>query len=391
VKRWLAIWTLLLALLPGCSSGSTAAHPSPSSASGSGASPTPGAGTSGERLFAVLEPGGDFAQMRNDVVALVRPNGTAKARAVFNRRQLPRLRAALPVPQPEARVAEGKVFFADGTGAIRSLSVDGTITQITRFPLTDPQQTLSFAVSPDGSKLMGAVLQFPPFSSSLTPTPAANPSAGSFTLQLYTATPGSPATPVVQKSWSESNDVPRDVLAMVGWSRSAPLATVDTDLAIQQRTEGRQMFGHVAEIDKTGKPGLTVGGSDCRPWTVLPDETALCDDGGYQNVSVRSRGGDVVFQLPDPGSDQYLNLSLSPDGSRVAYESLTGRSFVLERDRNPVGLAAGFQPQGWLDSSTLIGLTAQGSGDLAMIKLNSPVRAQDLGFKGFFVGVVQGG
>jgi hypothetical protein len=54
-------------------------------------------------------------------------------------------------------------------------------------------------------------------------------------------------------------------------------------------------------------------------------------------------------------------------------------------------LASGFQPQGWLDSSTLMGLVGQGSGDMALIRLNTPARAIDLGFKGFFVGVVQGG
>jgi hypothetical protein len=387
VRRWLLIAALLLA---GCSSAPSSATPSPSGAPDSAASPVTNAGGSGERLFAVLEPGGDFAQMRNDVVAIVRVNGTARARAAFKRRLLPRMRAALPVPQPEARVAAGKVFFADGTGVVRSLSVDGTVTEVTRFPLTDPQQTLSFAVSPDGSKLMGAVLQFPPFASALAPTPDPNAAAGTFNLELFSATPGAEAASVLKRSWSQSADVPRDVLALVGWSRSAPLATIDTDLAIQQRTEGRQMFGHVAEIDRTGKAGLTVGGSDCRPWTVLPDETALCDDGSYQNVSVRSRGGDVVFQLPDPGNDQYLNLALSPDSSRVAYETLSARSFVLQRDRNPVLLASGFQPQGWLDSSILIGLTNQGSGDMALVRLNSPTRAIDLGFKGFFVGVVQG-
>ena len=387
MRRWLLIAALLLA---GCSSTPSAAKPSPSAAPDSAASPATNAGGSGERLFAVLEPGGDFAQMRNDVTAIVRVNGTARSRAAFRRRLLPRMRAALPVPQPEARVAAGKVFFADGAGVVRSLSVDGTVTEVTRFPLTDPQQTLSFAVSPDGSKLMGAVLQFPPFGSALTPTPDPNTPAGSFTLELFSATPGAQPTSVLKKSWAQSADVPRDVLALVGWSASAPLATIDTDIAIQQRTEGRQMFGHVAEIDRTGKAGLTVGGSGCRPWTVLPDETALCDDGSFQNVSVRSRGGDVVFQLPDPGNDQYLNLSLSPDASRVGYETLSARSFVLQRDRNPVPLAAGFQPQGWLDSSTLIGLTNQGSGDMALVRLNSPTRAIDLGFKGFFVGVVQG-
>jgi hypothetical protein len=282
------------------------------------------------------------------------------------------------------------VFFADGSGVVRSLSVDGTVNEVTRFPLTDPQQSLSFAVSPDGSKLMGTVLQFPPFDSSLTPTPDLNGSQGSFTLELFTSTPGAQATSVLKKSWSQSAEVPHDVLSVVGWSASSALATVDTDIAMQQRTEGRQMFGHVAEIDRMGKPGLTVGGSDCKPWAVLPDETSLCDDGSYQNVSVRSRGGEVIFQLPMRVNDQYLNLSLSPDASRVAYQTLSGRSFVLERGRNPVALAAGFLPQNWLDSSTLIGFTGQGSGDMALLRLSSPTRAIDLGFKGFSVGVIQG-
>jgi hypothetical protein len=379
-------------LLAGCGNvpGSTP-RPAASGAGSAGASPAPSSGAAGERLFAVLEPGGEFAQMRNDVVAIVRVNGTATARATFKRRQLPRMRAALTLPQPEARVAGEKVFFADGSGVVRSLAVDGTVKDVTRFPLTDPQQTLSFAVSPDGSRLMGAVLRLPPFSSALTPTSDPKATPGTFSLELFNAEAGGAATSVLSKTWPESTEVPRDVLALVGWSSGSALATVDTDVAMQQRTEGRQMFGHVAEIDRSGKPGLTVGGSDCRPWTVLPDETALCDDGGYQNVSVRSRGGAVVFQLPVPADDQYVHLTLSPDASRVGYQTLGGRGFVIDRDRNSISLPAGFQPQGWLDSSTIIGATAQGSGDMALVRLSSPSRALDLGFKGFFVGVVQGG
>jgi hypothetical protein len=175
---------------------------------------------------------------------------------------------------------------------------------------------------------------------------------------------------------------------MVGWSSSSALATIDTDVAMQQRTEGRRMFGHVAEIDRTGKPGLTVGGSDCRPWTILPDETALCDDGGYQKVSIRSRGGGVLFQLPQSPEDQYVNLTLSPDAARVGYQTPGGSGFVLDRRGNRTALPAGFQPQGWLDSATLIGALGQGSGDMALVRLGSPARAVDLGFKGFFVGVV---
>jgi hypothetical protein len=388
VRRWLIIGTLLLA---GCGNVPGSAPRPSASGPGSAASPAPSSGAAGERLFAVLEPGGDFAQMRNDVVAIVRLNGTAGARATFKRRQLPRMRAALTLPQPEARVAAGKVFYADGSGVVRSLAVDGTVSEVTRFPLTDPQQTLSFAVSPDGSRLMGAVLQLPPFSSSLTPTSDPNATPGSFSLELFSATAGGPATSVLTKTWAQSSEVPRDVLSLVGWSSGSALATIDTDVAMQQRTEGRQMFGHVAEIDRSGKPGLIVGGSDCRPWTVLPDETALCDDGSYQNVSVRSRGGAVAFQLPVPPDDQYVHLTLSSDASRVGYQTLGGRGFVIDRERNLVALPSGFQPQGWLDSGTVIGATSQGTGDMALVRMSSPARAIDLGFKGFFVGVVQGG
>jgi hypothetical protein len=389
VRRWLVLAVLLAA---GCGNApASASHPAPSGgAAGARSSPSADTGPAGETLFAVLEPGGDFAQMRNDVVAIVRPNGVARARATFKRRQLPRMRAALTLPQPEARVADGKVFYADGGGTVRSLAVDGSVSEVTAFPLTDPQQALSFAVSPDGSQLMGAILQYPPYTSSLSPTSDPAGGGSGFSLQLLAATPGAEATSVLTKSWQQSGEVPGDVLSMVGWSSSSALATIDTDVAMQQRTEGRRMFGHVADIDRSGKPGLTVGGSDCRPWTILPDETALCDDGGYQNVSIRSRGGGVLFQLPQSPGDQYVNLTLSPDAARVGYQTPSGSGFVLDRTGNRTPLPAGFQPQGWLDSSTLIGAVGQGSGDMALVRLGNPARAVDLGFKGFFVGALPG-
>jgi hypothetical protein len=81
-----------------------------------------GGGASKELLFAVLEPGGDLTAMRDSTVAIVRTDGTAKARARFDARQLPRVGNALPLPQPEARVAAGKVYFADAAGVVRSLA-----------------------------------------------------------------------------------------------------------------------------------------------------------------------------------------------------------------------------------------------------------------------------
>src|SRR5258708_6811240 len=121
-----------------------------------------GGGVNKELLFAVLEPGGDLTAMRDNTLAIVRTNGTALARTHFDARQLPRVGNALPLPQPEARVAAGKVYFADGAGVVRSLAMDGTVASVTTFPLANAQQLMSFAVSPDGTQLLGAVFSFPP-------------------------------------------------------------------------------------------------------------------------------------------------------------------------------------------------------------------------------------
>jgi hypothetical protein len=386
-SRWLVLAVLLLA---GCGNAPAgAAHPSPSSradSSGAGTSSSPQAVA--EPLFAVLEPGGDLTQMRNDVVAIVRVNGTARARASFKSRRLPQVGEGLTLPQPEGRVAAGRVYFADGTGVVRSLSPEGAVGEVARFPLATPQQALSFAVSPDGSRLMGVVLTFPPAAGSLGQAAASPPSEG-YSLELFNAAAAGPMVTAQRKSWPPSIRIPGDLQSMVGWSSSSALASVDTRPVTQYRTEGRQIFGHVAEVDPAGKPGLMVGGSDCQPWTVLRDETALCDEGGSQKVSVRSRGGDVLFQLPVAQDVQYVNLTLSPDGSRVAYvEALSRKAFVVARDGARAELPAGFQPQGWLTSTTLIGVAGQGSGNMALVRLGTPRRVVDLGFKGFFVGVV---
>lgn len=387
MRRWPVLAILLLL---GCSSAPAGA-PRPSASSSSDASAREASQAGPEPLFAVLEPGGDFALMRNDVVAIVRVDGTAKAKASFKPRRLPQVGEGLTLPQPEARAAAGRVFFADGAGMIRSLGGDGTQSEVTRFPLTGPQQALSFAVSPDGARLMGAVLDFPPATTSIGQAAASSPSGG-YSLELFNAVAGAPAVSAQRWAWPASVRLPGDLLSVVGWSASSAMATVDTSPVAQYKTEGRQMFGHVAEIDGTGRTRLMVGGSDCQPWTVLPDETVLCDRGGNQNVSVRSRGGQVLFQLRSAPDLQYVNLTLSPDGSSVAYvEALSRRVFVMGRDNRAIELPASFQPQGWLTSTTLVGLTAQGSGHMALVRLSNPRRVIDLGFRGFFVGALPSG
>src|SRR5262249_56227227 len=129
-----------------------------------------------ELLCAALEPGGEGRGWGDNTVAIVRQDGTARAKARFDPRQLPKIGPALPLPQPEARVAAGKVFYADGAGVIRSLSADGAIATVTTIPMTSGQQMLSFAVSPDGVQIVAAVFSFPPVRNPPPQTPIDNPS-----------------------------------------------------------------------------------------------------------------------------------------------------------------------------------------------------------------------
>jgi hypothetical protein len=368
----------------------SSANPTPAPAS---PAPSTSATGAGELLFAVLEPGGDLTTMRDNAVAIVRTNGTAKAKTRFDARQLPRVGNALPLPQPEARVAAGKVYFADATGMVRSLAPDGTVASVTTFPLTGPQQLLSFAVSPDGGQLLATLFSFPPVHVPPPQTPIDPPfGPGDFMLQVLSARPGQSAAALTRRNWPQSSGLPHDALSIVGWSHDAPLATIDTALGTQEGSLGRHMFGHVAELDTAGRPGPPLSGYSCDPWSVLPDETVLCDDDGQQrNFSVHAKDGSVRFRFHATGDVQYLDLTLAPDASRVAYLPTNGQAQVSDAAGKSVQLPATFRPEGWLNPNTVVGVlqNGQGEGDMALVQLDRPTRLQDLGFHGFFVGVVQ--
>ncbi len=391
-RRLAAAASAALAVLACGNQPAGSAHAAPPAASP--AASASGGGSSKETLFAVLEPGGDLTAMRDNTVAIVRVNGTARAKARFDARQLPRVGNALPLPQPEARVAAGKVYFADGAGVVRSLAVDGTVASVTTFPLTNPQQLLSFAVSPDGSQLLGAVFSFPPVHVPPPQTPIDPPfGPGDFMLQVFAAKPGQSAATLARRNWPQSSGPPRDALSIVGWSQQAPLATIDTTLGTQVGSLGREMFGHVAELDTAGRPGPPLGGYTCDAWSTLPDETVLCDDDAQlRNFSVRGRDGSVRFRIQATGDAQYLYVTLAPDASRVAYVVTGGQPTVTDASGRSLQLPATFKPEGWLDTSTVVGVlqTSQGDGDMALVRLDHPTRLDDLGFRGFFVGVVQG-
>jgi hypothetical protein len=339
--------------------------------------------------MAVLQPGG-FGQVAaaHNRVAIVRLNGRAVARQGFNPRAVPRIGNAAPVMQPEAVTASGKVYYSDSSGQVRSLAPDGNVVPVTRFPLVNSQQVLSFAVSPSGEKLVATVFSWPPVHNPPPQTPvqpAFGP--GDMALDVYTAAPGQAPSRVHHQVWAQTNQLPRDVLQVVDWANSGPLVTTDTVLGTQQPLPGQRFFGHLAELDADGSPGQRIGGSSCGAVSVTVDETVLCLDPTFTNASVHTRAGGLLYSLPTVAGGSYQGAELAPDGQKAVYGSA-----VIGRDGSRVSLPPQFYTEGWLDSQTLIGVqfTNQGESDLDLLHLSSPKQVTDLGFKGLFVGMVRG-
>ena len=145
---------------------------------------------------------------------------------------------------------------------------------------------------------------------------------------------------------------------------------------------------HRAELRIHPRGRSAQGRGICRERIAL-----LCDDDGQlRNFSVRNKDGSVRFRVHATGDVEYLDLSLAPDASRIAYVSTTGQAAVTDSTGRSVQLPASFRPEGWLNPTTVVGVlqTSQGDGDMALVQLDRPTRPTDLGFRGFFVGVVQG-
>src|SRR5438128_1251594 len=114
------------------------AQGNPSSAVGS---PSPTSQTSpSPLLFAVLEAKGTANAWTYNTVAIAGLDGRERASATFAPMPSPALSCIGAVLPPSAHVAAGKVFFADATGVVRSLAVDGTVATAATFPMTSTLQ-----------------------------------------------------------------------------------------------------------------------------------------------------------------------------------------------------------------------------------------------------------
>jgi hypothetical protein len=381
------------ATAPAVPSPSPSASPNPSL--GASPSPAPSAlpvpSTSASLLFAALEAKGTAGKVVQwDTVAIAGLDGYARAKTTFVPMPVPDvgcMAALLPV---SAHVAAGKVYFADGIGIVRSLSADGQITQVTTFPLTSGQQMLSFAVSSDGSRLLGAIFTLPA-KPQLACTGA--PAVDGYSLDVYSAQAGAASTVLYHESPPATAvdasrvDLGIKVMALVGWDQVGPIATYPTYWATQGGLP-QNFYGTPVRLDpNTGKVAKQVSDpQSCYVEDIVLSGHFLCGPGNGDISVRRPDGGEIWRAVNQPFNGTYLSW-LSPDELRLVAVEGTG-AVVTGQDGSRVVLVAECDPRGWLDSATVIGINYT-LDHLCLVSLSAPGAMVDVGFKGRFVGTVR--
>jgi hypothetical protein len=388
----------------GVACGSSAAQHATSS-SGSASSPSAIASPSaGPLVFAVLEaktPGSPYTW---NTVVIAGIDGHEWAKTTFTPMPVPATGCMGAILQPSARVAAGEVFYADGKGVIRSLAIDGAVTSVTTFPMTTSQQMLSFAVSPDGTRLLGTVLTVP---TNAWPCDGSSSNAG-YAFDTFTAISGQPSRKVDHQTWN----TPQNVLALTGWDAVGPIGTYPTVWASQGGGPGSTL-GVVVRVDAaTVKPLAQLADpSKCQVWDSVSSGAFVCMDrsvmtgGGTadqtvnQLVSVRNADGTELWHFTVTGQNAPFGPFLAPDGQHVLIccndlDLANSHELLVGRDGVQVNLAKGFGASGWLDSKTMVGWVnsdplSQGPLPLAYVAAGAPDTVVSMGFTGLFVGTVR--
>ena len=397
---------LSLVLLTACSTQPSGVRTSPVPSTTVRA---PASANASRVLFAVLETKRAGAQESeyfgsHDTVAIAGIDGFAVARATFTPRHIPQIPMAGPVLYPEAYSAAGGVYFIDGAGVVRRLDPSGSTRKVTTFPLTSSQQGASFAVSPDGTHLIAAVLSYPTVAPAPSTSAGAAPAApfitsGSWMLDLEVATDGGAST-VVHHWQSGATDYPGSSsgfrnLAIVGWDATGPIGMIDGYNGAQQTLfEGQRWAGgHIIRLGLDGTLGATPLSADCNPVALGDAGRVVCllpGAGAHTGLlQVASLDGRVLWTAipPTPGSQsgQSGGFTLSPDGTRIAMDE----ALVPQHGVN-VSLPNSFMTRGWLNTDTLIGMI-QGSEPMTIgiLRLSAATSIENWGFSGQFAGLVR--
>lgn len=365
------------------------------------ASPSPTA--KAPLLFAVLQAKGSANAYQWNTVAIAGLDGKVLATATFTPMSQPTTGCMGAVLQSSAHVAAGRVFYADANGVIRSLATDGVVTTVTTFPMTSKQQMLSFAVSPDGTRLLGTVFTVP------TNAWPCDGSTSSYAFDTYTATSGKSSVLVEHQTWTR----PQNALALTGWDAIGPIGTFPTVYASQGGGPASTLGALVRVDAATVKPLQPfTDPSSCLVWDSVQSGAFVCTGntvmtgGGtaqqrvVQSVSVRGSGGAEQWHFTVTGQNAPFKPLLASDGLHTMIccndlDLANPHELLVGRDGTQVNLAKGFGAAGWLDSSTMVGWLNtnpldQGPFPLAYVAADSPGTVTSLGLTGQFVGTVRG-
>jgi hypothetical protein len=364
--------------------------------------PAPTPKTSPTLLFAVLEAKGSANAWTYNTIAIAGVDGYARAKTTFTPMPFPSLGCIGAVIPQSAHVAAGKVFFADAKGVVRSLAINGTVTTVATFPMTSTQQMLSFAVSPDGTRLLGTV-----FTAPTTVAPCSgSPAPGTFTFDACSATIGGSSHLVYHDTWTKT----QNVLALTGWDAIGPIGTYPTVWASQGGGPGSTLGVKVRVDATTVRPGAVLSDpSLCLVWDSNQSGSFVCTKDGVMTnggtpqqqvsvpVSVRRADGTELWHYTATGENSPASPLVAPDGARVLM-CCSGTSapteLVFASDGSKYTLGSGFFADGWLDAQTAIGEMhsdplQQPPLTLGYVSLSARSTVTSLGFSGSFVGTVR--
>ena len=409
---------LLGLLLVGCGSSAVAqphASATPSSVSSPTASPSATAtpkvtpSPAAANLYAVLEAPGQYEQ--NTTVAIAGLDGYARAKTHFTPRSYPYMPDAAVVQAPEAHVAAGVVYFVDGRGVVRTLASSGVVRQVAVFPMTQRQQEISFAVSPDGKRLMAAILTLPSVGA-VAPGAPWPTMIGPWKLEVARADVGG-ATVTLHK-WQSATEpgcltascpLPHSFanIVMAGWDAAGPVAVVGSHYSTQNPIfDGQSFFGgHFSNIDMTtGLPGSMLGqcqDDNAGPWSVGLDGATTCARWSSNDTGEVTT---TVVTVDSPGKPIWMPTQIGDNSSfsgdfvlSTDSNSLAADGAVMQRSGSTLAINGYFSPQGWLDAGTLIGSqrdkTDPNKSVMAYLHLSNPTKPITLGFVGSFVGTIR--
>ncbi len=309
-------------------------------------------------------------------VELIDANGKVEASANFSAPANPFILGCVPITPPAVRVAAGAVFFADSKGVIHRLDPSGSSSPVANFAITQ-DQFLSFAVSPDGQKLVAIVFSTPPVVNR-TPQFGADPYApsGHWTLDLESAITNGPTTNVLHKDFGHIFPSTGPTL-IAGWDDNGVLATLNSYVCVQNAIPSVEYAGNpLIHLGSDGTHLDTIGGSECQAWDELHDGTILCGGSDWSSFSVRTRAGS---QLWAQAGGVMQEPRLSPDGGGVTVNGDKTQIFSRSSSTPTSVTAAGSTIYflGWDGNDNVLAL--KGGQKLGLVPVASPATFKDLG------------